>query len=264
MVHRFLARPLMASAHRLATAPALRVSTLTSFGAPLRMVRAGKHTLAKEDAELIAASTATAASESSAVLDVSPAAGSVVVQEQRHAADIRRFLSRFRTDVDGSATSMVAAAAGGGGGGQEAVEHALMPSDHPLLMDDFSQLPPFQAPRSASLHSQLPVSSAQAGNVPAAHFGHVNMPYMLTGQNPLLPPQMVVGNSALLVPANASKGTTEQLIAQLFERAVQYTEPPSASANAMHMTSVLRKRRKKMNKHKLKKRRKATRSQRRK
>ncbi|KAI9150982.1 hypothetical protein H9P43_009597 [Blastocladiella emersonii ATCC 22665] len=155
------------------------------------------------------------------------------------------------------------------------LENPLIPADHPLLTDDFALLTPFATPSRptvASIFGPLTLPhrefDADADEVPEAHeaaaaslMNHANFPYLLAPGLPLLPggPTPIVHSDALVMELMSPAGAGE-----LPAGFLDHTRAPGAegAVDGMYMTSVLRKRRKKMNKHKLRKLRKRTRSQR--
>ncbi|KAI9145542.1 hypothetical protein BKA69DRAFT_1048274 [Paraphysoderma sedebokerense] len=134
---------------------------------------------------------------------------------------------------------------------------SLISKDHPLLLDDFRSLPPFQPPNSTKTVFSPTIRVAKGEQIPVLN--HDNFPYLIMGGNPLLPGG--IGNDGLMVSlsSEASGEVATRFFEDVLERVSEEKEEEWETANGMLMTSVLRKRRAKMNKHKRRKLRKRNR-----
>ncbi|KNE54872.1 hypothetical protein AMAG_00820 [Allomyces macrogynus ATCC 38327] len=217
------------SAMRAARAPAAAVNAAAC--------RRFKHDSARSK-DLVAAVPAGAIVEAAA-----PATPALVKDESSTA------MSSFLTSL--RAPSSATAFADGAAPARDLwIEFPLMRHDHPLVTDDYYARPPFQAPPMANeavtaITTLTPPPVPTEAPEPVPVFNSALFPYVMSGECPLLP------SAELMVPADSSA------ILDMWAEKVMGEEE-----NGMYATSVLRKRRKKMNKHKLRKLRKRTRSER--
>ncbi|KNE56523.1 hypothetical protein AMAG_17928 [Allomyces macrogynus ATCC 38327] len=217
------------SAIRAARAPVVAVNAAAC--------RRFKHDSARPK-DLVAAVPAGAIAEAAA-----PATPALVKDESSNTA-----MSSFLTSL--RAPACATAAADGASPARDLwIEFPLMRHDHPLVNDDYYARPPFQAPPAANetvtaVATLTPPPVPTEAPEPVPVFNSALFPYVMSGECPLLP------SAELMVPAGSSAILD------------MWAEKVMGEDNGMYATSVLRKRRKKMNKHKLRKLRKRTRSER--
>ncbi|KAI9223802.1 hypothetical protein BC828DRAFT_375077 [Blastocladiella britannica] len=285
----------------LSSVAATSLRTRLALAVPATAMRRFKHDAASASANGLPASAIALPSVSSTTAtsasgDLASGTGASVASEHDHAADLSLLIHRLRS----AETARRHALTGELPAHQQyaaarRMDAPLMPAHHPLLTDDFSVQTPFVAPprpstaldagknkNTSSLAMYAPLSTqmavAEAADaeaedaIPEQHeraavalMGHPLLPYLLQPGLPLLPMEVPVAAGAPAAPgASAIDESESQLAFQMMTPRGQLPVgvfPPTAQDEVL-MTSVLRKRRKKMNKHKLRKLRKSTRSQR--